>query len=82
MPTHMWGCTAAPSEAVCLIRTYLTRIGISVSRESACSAGDPGWEDPLEKEMANHSSVLAWKTLWTEEPGGVQSMRSQESHTT
>jgi len=36
-----------------------------------------GWEDPLEKEMANHSSVLAWKVPCTEEPGGLQSMGSQ-----
>ena len=36
-----------------------------------------GWEDPLEKEMANHSSVLAWKIPWAEEPGGLQSMGSQ-----
>ena len=36
-----------------------------------------GWEDPLEKEMANHSSTLAWKILWTEEPGRLQSMGSQ-----
>ena len=35
------------------------------------------WEDPLEKEMATHSSVLSWKILWTEEPGGLQSMGSQ-----
>ena len=34
-------------------------------------------EDPLEKEMATHSSILAWRTPWTEEPGGVQSMGSQ-----
>ena len=33
-----------------------------------------GQEDPLEKEMATHSSILAWKILWTEEPGGLQSM--------
>ena len=33
-----------------------------------------GWEGPLEKEMANHSSILAWKIPWTEEPGGLQSM--------
>ena len=39
----------------------------------------PGWEDPLEKEMATHSSVLAWEIPWTEEPGGLQSMRSQKS---
>ena len=32
-----------------------------------------GWEDPLEKEMATHSSTLAWKIPWTEEPGGLQS---------
>ena len=36
-----------------------------------------GWEDPLEKSMATHSSVLAWRTPWTEEPGGLQSMGSQ-----
>ena len=36
-----------------------------------------GWEDPLEKEMATHSSTLAWKIPWTEEPGRLQSMRSQ-----
>ena len=36
-----------------------------------------GWEHPLEKEMATHSSILAWKILWTEEPGGLQSMGSQ-----
>ena len=36
-----------------------------------------GWEDPLEKEMATHSSTLAWKIPWTEEPGQLQSMRSQ-----
>ena len=33
-----------------------------------------GWEDPLEKEMATHSSTLAWKIPWTEEPGRLQSM--------
>ena len=35
------------------------------------------WEDPLEKEMATHSNILAWKISWTEEPGGLQSMGSQ-----
>ena len=37
-----------------------------------------GWKDPLEKEMATHSSILAWEIPWTEEPGGLQSMGSQE----
>ena len=36
-----------------------------------------GWEDPLEKEMATHSSILAWRIPWTEEPGGQQSTGSQ-----
>ena len=36
-----------------------------------------GWEDPLEKEMATHSSTLAWKIPWMEEPGRLQSMGSQ-----
>ena len=35
------------------------------------------WEDPLEKEMATHSSTLAWKIPWTEKPGGLQSMGLQ-----
>ena len=36
-----------------------------------------GWEDPLEKEMATYSSILAWRIPWTEEPGRLQSTRSQ-----
>ena len=36
-----------------------------------------GWEDPLEKEMATHSSIHAWKIPWTEEPGRLQSMGLQ-----
>ena len=48
--------------------------GGSVGKESSCNAG---WEDPLEKEMETHSSILAWEIPWTEEPGGLQSMRSQ-----
>ena len=35
------------------------------------------WEDPLEKEMATHSSILAWKIPWTEKPGGLKSMGLQ-----
>ena len=37
-----------------------------------------GQEDPLEEEMATHSSILAWQIPWTDEPGGLQSMRSQK----
>ena len=36
-----------------------------------------GWEDPLEKGMSTHSSILAWRIAWTEEPGRLQSMGSQ-----
>ena len=36
-----------------------------------------GWEDPLEKEMATHSSILAWKMPWTEEPGGLMQGRPE-----
>ena len=41
-----------------------------------------GWEDPLEEGMETHSSILAWRIPWAEEPGGLQSMGSQESDTT
>ena len=41
-----------------------------------------GQEDPLEKGMATHSSIRAWRILWTEEPGSLQSMGSRESYTT
>ena len=52
-------------------------------KESACSSGDLDFnqKDPLEKEIADHSSILAGKIPWTEEPGGLQSMRSQKSWT-
>ena len=42
----------------------------------------PGWEDPLEKGMPTHSSILAWEIPWTVEPSGLQSMRLQESDIT
>ena len=41
-----------------------------------------GQEDPLEKEMATHSSILVWRIPWTEKPGGLKSMGSQELDTT
>ena len=40
-----------------------------------------GWEDPLEKEIASHSSILDWEIPWTEEPGGLQFMGSQRDMT-
>ena len=41
--------------------------------------GSLGWEDPLEKEMATHSSILAWEIPWMKESGGLQSMGLQKS---
>ena len=41
-----------------------------------------GWEDPLEERMTTHSSILAWRIPWTEEPGRLQSLRLQELDTT
>ena len=52
--------------------------GASVSKEDTGDMGlILGWEDPLKEEMATHSSTVAWKIPWTEEPGGLQSMGSQ-----
>ena len=55
--------------------------GSSEVKASAWNAGDPGsilgQEDPLEKEMSTHSSTLAWRIPWREEPGRLQSMGSQ-----
>ena len=57
-------------------------LGGTVVKNPLTSAGDmdlpPGWEDPLEKELETHSSVLAWKIPWTEGPGSLLSMGSQK----
>ena len=45
-------------------------------------AGSLGWEDPLEEGMVTHFNILAWRNPWTEEPGRLQSMGSQESDMT
>ena len=56
--------------------------GDSTGKEFTVNAGDVrdaglilGWEDPLEEGLATHSSILAWRIPWTEEPGGLQFMR-------
>ena len=57
--------------------------GGSDDKESACNEVDLVqslcWEDPLEKEVAIHSSILAWRIPWTEEPGGPQSVGLQKT---
>ena len=56
-----------------LFQYTLLNLGGSDSKESDCNAGDPsltlGWKDALEKEMAAHSSILAWEIPWAEDPG-------------
>ena len=53
----------------------------SDSKESTCNAGDAGsilgWEDPLEEGIATHSSILAWRIPWTEDPARLQTVGSQ-----
>ena len=75
---------------MCLKRYVISLIGFpggSAVKNLPSSAGDsssiPGLEDPLEKEMATHFSILAWRIPWTEEPGGLQSTGvAKESDTT
>ena len=84
--------THSISEYPCysLIRNFNVFFGgfpcSSVGKESACNAKTQvwflGWEDPMGKEMATHSSILAWRIPWTEKPGGLQSMGPQELDTT
>ena len=64
-------------------------LGGSVVKNPPASAGDAGdtgsslgWEDPLAKGMATHSSVLAWRIPWTEQPSGLQSIGYKGSDTT
>ena len=60
-------------------------LGSSAGKESTCFVEalvqSLGWEDPLERGMATHSSILAWRTPWTEKPGRLQSVGSQKSWT-
>ena len=61
------------------IKFYSVKVGASIGgsdgKETACQAGNPGREDPLEKGMATHSSILAWRIPWTEEPGELATVQ-------
>ena len=81
--SHLYMTTG---KTIALIRwTFVSKLGASlvtqtVKRLSAMQetrVRSLGWEDPLEKEMAAHSSILAWKIPWTMEPGRLPSMGSQ-----
>ena len=58
-----------------LVRWWRIRLPMKETQELRVWSLD--WEDPLQKEIATHSSIFAWKIPWTEEPGGLQSMGSQ-----
>ena len=78
--TVLWRC-------VCVCVCVCLRLPWCLSdKESTCSAGDvgsiPGSGKSLEKEMATHSSILAWEIPWTEEPGGLWSIGLQKSQNT
>ena len=69
----------APDLLVCLYKTVMAPLYGAVVKNPPAKAGDKsdmglilGWEDPLEEEITTHSSNLAWRIPWTEEPGGLQ----------
>ena len=76
-PPRYQGVTVGHMEEIGHFQAHRRWSGGSAGKESTCNAGHLGWENPLEKEMATHSSTLAWKIPWTEEPGRLQSMGSQ-----
>ena len=61
------------SQVVLVVKNLLASTG----ETQEMRVQSPGWEDPLEKGMATHSSILAWKIPWTEEPDRLQSITSQ-----
>ena len=64
------------------MHTYIAQLVKNLSSMQETRVQYLAGEDPLEKEMATHSSILAWRIPWTEKPGGLQSMGSQESDMT
>ena len=74
-------CVTEPQVELIMFRQLKDFPGSSDNKESACNAGDPGSIPGLGRSpggrMATHSSILAWRIPWTEEPGGLQSMGLQ-----
>ena len=65
-------CSTGASQVALVVKNLPANVG-----DLRDVVGPLGWEDPLEEEMATHSSILAWRIPWTEQPGGLQPMRSQ-----
>ena len=78
---NLWQASVKVKHYILLFYMQLGFPGDSDGKESACNTVDGvlslGREGPLEKGMAMHSSVLAWRIPWTKEPGGLQSMKLQ-----
>ena len=64
---------------VSLVAQLVKNLPASMQEMQEMWVQSQGWEDPLEKKMANCSSILAWEIPWTEEPGGLQSLGSQKT---
>ena len=62
-------------------RCWQTQMVRNLPAMQETQVGSLGQKDPLEKEMTTHSSILAWKNRWTEDPGGLESIGSQKSQT-
>ena len=65
------------TKLLCYIKHIVARVTKNLPTMKGTWVQLPDWEDPLEKGMATHSSIHAWRISWTEEPGGLQSMGSQ-----
>ena len=66
--SHTWACLVAQ-----MVKNLL-----AMQETQEMQVWSPGWKDPLQQRMATHSSILAWRIPWTEEPSGQQSMGSQK----
>ena len=73
------GSGSSPGEGIGYTPVFWGFPGSSHGKKSTCIAGELGWEDSLEEGMTTHSSILALRIPWTEEPGRPQSMGSQRA---
>ena len=90
-PASIYALNYQPNKNVlnrCWCKAFLAAVwNIKMKKTRILPAMQETWvqflsqEDPLEKEMETHSSILAWKMTWTEEPGGLRSIESQKSWT-
>ena len=86
VPHTFWILTVSQN-IPCLLWLFMLSYGASLMAQTVKNlpamretwVQSPGWEDPLEKEMATHSSILAWRIPWTEEPGRLQSKGSKRA---